>query len=46
MTQVDTIVLGFTVVAVALTVIGWMLSVRRRRHDRRVARGRRRARRT
>ncbi len=45
-TQVDTIVLGFTVVAVALTVIGWMLSVRRRRHDRRVARGRRRARRT
>nr|WTB32637.1 hypothetical protein OG781_26995 [Streptomyces sp. NBC_00830] len=45
-TEVDMAVLGFTVLAVTLTVIGWMLSIKRRRHDRRVARGRSRARRS
>ncbi|MHC0431653.1 hypothetical protein ACX6XY_15940 [Streptomyces sp. O3] len=44
-TQVEFVLLGFTVLAVTLTVLGWMLSIKRRRHDRRVARSRRRARR-
>ncbi|MEU3051436.1 hypothetical protein ABZ705_33980 [Streptomyces sp. NPDC006984] len=45
-TEVDMIIIGFTVLAVALTLIGWILSTKRSRHDRRVARGRNRARRT
>lgn len=45
-TEVEMLILGFTVLAVVFTVIGWILSVKRHRHDRRVARGRSRARRS
>ncbi|MEU3730194.1 hypothetical protein AB0E81_12385 [Streptomyces sp. NPDC033538] len=45
-TQVEIIVLGFTCLAVTLTVLGWILSVKRSRHDRRAAGGGRRARRS
>ncbi|GAA2576380.1 MULTISPECIES: hypothetical protein [Streptomyces] len=45
-TQVDVIVLGFTCLAVTVTVLGWILSIKRSRHDRRAAGGGRRARRS
>ncbi|MET9824109.1 hypothetical protein ABZ038_21285 [Streptomyces sp. NPDC006349] len=45
-TQVDVIVLGFTCLAVTVTVLSWILSIKRSRHDRRAAGGGRRARRS
>ncbi|CAL9550960.1 hypothetical protein [Streptomyces griseomycini] len=45
-TQVDIVVLGFTCLAVTVTLVSWMLSIKRRRHDRRAAGSGRRARRT
>ncbi|CAL9551474.1 hypothetical protein SUDANB176_04453 [Streptomyces sp. enrichment culture] len=45
-TQVEIVVLGFTCLAVAITVLSWILSIKRSRHDRRAAGGGRRARRT
>ncbi|MDT0610176.1 hypothetical protein [Streptomyces lancefieldiae] len=38
-TQVEIVVLGFTCLAVTLTVVGWILSIKRSRHDRRAAGG-------